>query len=68
MFFNNPKLAAVGPYFSCMHHPHIQSFFIVVDIRGLKLFKETWRCPQKNENRDNWIIDTEVVCIKFLHC
>ena len=61
MFLNNEKVVAVGPYLSCMHHPHIQSFFIVVDIRGLEVLKSTWRCPNHNEDKTHWIIDTEVV-------
>ena len=62
MFFeNNERLVAVGPYLSCQQHPHIQSFFIAVDKRGLDILKKTWRCQLKDENRDFWITDTEVV-------
>ena len=68
MFLNNQKIVAVGPYLSCQHHPHIQSFLIVLDIRGLQLLKKTWRCPNEGEDKTNWIIDTEVVIFIFFWC
>lgn len=67
MFFeNNERLVAVGPYLSCQHHPHIQSFFIAVDKRGLNILKKAWRCQLNDEDRDFWIADTEVVNVYLI--
>ena len=66
MFFEkNERLVAVGPYLSCQQHPHIQSFFIVLDIRGLEILKKTWRCQTKDEDKGFWITDTEVVSLIY---
>ena len=51
----------MGPYISCEHNKHIQSFAIVLDWRGLDVLEKTWRCPCENECRLEWILDTEVV-------
>jgi hypothetical protein len=64
MFHTYENTVAVGPYMSCEYSPHIQSFFIVVDRRGLEYVKGIWRCPNLEEiqnNRVSWIVDTEVV-------
>ena len=66
MFFKNKRLVAAGPYLSCEQHPHIQSFFIALDKRGLKILKKTWRCQNEDENKEMWISDTEVVLIFLL--
>ena len=64
MFFEkNERLVAVGPYLSCQQHPHIQSFFIAVEKRGLDILKKIWRCQLNDEDRGFWISDTEVVSI-----
>ena len=60
-FMLNPKLAATGPYLSTEFHPHIQSFFIALDMRGLDILESTWRCRKDNEPEMEWIINTEVV-------
>ena len=61
-FMLNPKLAATGPYLSNEFHPHIQSFFIALDMRGLDILESTWRCRKDKEGELKWIINTEVVC------
>ena len=60
-FMLNPKLAATGPYLSTEFHPHIQSFFIALDMRGLNILESTWRCRKDKEAEMEWIINTEVV-------
>ena len=40
---------------------------IVVDKRGIDIMERTWRCPCINEDRGDWIIDTEVVCDIILY-
>jgi hypothetical protein len=40
-FLLNPKLAATGPYLSTEFHPHIQSFFVALDVRGLNILENT---------------------------
>ncbi len=52
---------AIGPYISCEFNKHIQSFAIALDRRGLEVLEKTWRCPCINEDKGDWIIDTEVV-------
>jgi hypothetical protein len=68
MFEAHDNTVAVGPYMSCEGSPHIQSFLIVVDRRGLQFMKEVWRCPRLDEiesKRMLWIYDTEVVSSIF---
>ena len=65
-FSLNPKLVATGPYLSTEYHPHIQSFFVVVDHRGLKILDAIWRC-QVEDNDMHWIINTELVIFIALH-
>ena len=60
-FSLNPKLAATGPYLSTEFFPHIQSFFIALDSRGLSILKAAWRCQRSNETELEWIVGTEVV-------
>ena len=48
---------------SCEHAPHIQSFMIVFNKKGLEIMKNVWRCPYANEDRNAWILETEVVSI-----
>lgn len=56
---------------SCQLHPHIQSFFIVTELRGLDIIKKIWRCRDMSElddkKRQNWIDDTEVKLGKTTH-
>lgn len=52
---------AVGPYLSCEPSPHVQSFFICVDPRGLEILKQIFRCMRPNESLRHWVVDTEVV-------
>ena len=61
MLKNDPNVVAVGPYISCEYNKHIQSFMIALDGRGLGVIEKTWRCPCLNEDRGDWIRDTEVV-------
>ena len=61
-FMLNPKLAATGPYLSTEVLPHIQSFFVALDMRGLNLLETIWRCQNKEEIESYWIRNTEVVC------
>jgi hypothetical protein len=61
MFEKYNKTTAVGPYLSCLFNPHIQSFMLSVDKRGLAVLNNVFRCPGINEkDRFAWIIDTEV--------
>jgi hypothetical protein len=66
MFERFENTVIVGPYMSCEKAPHIQSFLIAADRRGLQLIKEVWRCPRLDEKRILWIYDTEVVSTLFL--
>ena len=61
----DPNVVVVGPYLSCEKEKHIQSFFVALDKRSIGILEKTWRCPNKNENRFSWILDTEVVFFKF---
>ena len=61
MFQRNKNLVACGPYVSCEKHPHIQSFMIVLDHRGLDILSQTWRCKLESETRSEWVDRTEVV-------
>ena len=61
LFVVDSNLVAMGPFISCEHHKHIQSFMLVVDKRGLAVVEKTWRCPHLNEQRTAWVMDTEVV-------
>ena len=61
IFEHNANVTAIGPYLSCQYNKHIQSFLIALDRRSVDLLEKTWRCPYKNETRDKWIMDTEVV-------
>jgi hypothetical protein len=61
MFERNKNLVACGPYVSCEKHPHIQSFMIVLDQRGLSILSKTWRCKLESETRGHWVENTEVV-------
>ena len=63
-FSSNPKLVGTGPYLSTEYHPHIQSFFVVVDSRGLDLLEAIWRCPVE-EPEFHWITNTELVRFNF---
>ena len=65
LFRLNSKLVATGPYLSTEFHPHIQSFFIVLDLRGLEILESTWRCRVEKSVLE-WIINTEVVKLFFL--
>ena len=61
IFENYPKTAVAGPYFSCETNPHIQSFMLAIDKRGLFFMKQVFRCPNQNEEKTSWIYDTECV-------
>ena len=63
MFDKNERVVAVGPYMNCEIHPHIQSFFIALDNRGIEVLKDTWRCQKFYEDKTDWILNTEVVKI-----
>lgn len=65
MFERNKNLVACGPYISCEQHPHIQSFMIVLDHRGLDILSKTWRCKLNSETKLEWVNRTEVVIMKF---
>lgn len=60
LFAKYKNTTAIGPYLSCAHTPHIQSFMITVDRRGLTFLKQIYRCPLGTEKRINWIVATEV--------
>jgi hypothetical protein len=63
LFDKYTNAVAFGPYLSCEFGPHIQSFMIGLDRRGLAIMKQVYRCPVGEEaksGRMNWIIDTEV--------
>ena len=72
IFENHPKTAVAGPYFSCYDNiqsftsPHIQSFMMAVDKRGLFFMKKIFRCQKLNETKFSWICHTEIVCIYLL--
>lgn len=53
MFEKFPRAAAVGPYLSCEYNPHIQSFIVALDKRGLSVLKEVWRCPYEVDHLRN---------------
>ena len=58
----NKNLAATGPYLSTESGPHVQSFFIALDHKGLDILDRLWRCPIKSEYIVHWILINEVVC------
>ena len=66
LFKNDGNIVAIGPYISCEYSKHIQSFMIALDRRGVDVLENTWRCPCINEDRGDWIKDTEVVSVVFL--
>ena len=61
MFEYDSYIVIVGSYISCEIDKHVQSFAFAIDQRMIDLLMKTWRCPRVNENRRDWIIDTEVV-------
>ena len=61
IFEHKLDVTAIGPYISCEKGKHIQSFMLALDRRSVDLMEKTWRCPDPNEDRIQWILDTEVV-------
>lgn len=60
LFDKYTNTVAIGPYLSCEFAPHIQSFMIAVDRRGLSVLRTVYRCPYANEDKSRWVPDIEV--------
>ena len=61
MFETDSNIVSVGPYISCEYAKHVQSFFVGLDRRSIGILESTWRCPNLNEEKQSWIVQTEVV-------
>lgn len=65
-FAEDPNVAAVGPSIACQPQaPHLQTYVVAMDPRGLRVANETWFCPAQNVrsnfgHRMEWIFKTEI--------
>lgn len=64
-------VSLVGPYLNCEIAPHIQSFALLIDSKGLEIAEKTWYCPSKKVRSDmgariKWVADTEVALSRRL--
>lgn len=61
IFERHPKTVMAGPYLSCEISYHIQSFFVVFNLKGLNIATQVWKCQDPGEDKSNWIRNTEIV-------
>ena len=52
-------MVCAGPYLSLETNPHIQSFMMAVDHRGLGIMESTFECLNEGQDRLEWILNTD---------